>query len=225
MKVTLLKSADADIDVVNAARVSFAKKSGELSPGVLSYKDINLIRYLAEHNHVIPFAHPQIRMHLEVPLFILRQLERHKIGAISTEKDVPQSEVSRRYVSGDPTFYKPDYWRPSAANKKQGSLDEQHPFSGDYQEIGENIYIACSTYYKQMIDDGICPEQARMILPQAMYTEVIITGSLLYWARVYNQRSDEHAQKEVQLVAAQIDEIMTPLFPVSWKFLKEYKIG
>lgn len=218
MKVTLLKSADADIDVVNAARVSFAKKSGELSPGVLCYSDANLIRYLAEHNHVIPFAHPQIRMHLEVPLFVLRQLDRHKVGAVV-------SEISRRYVSGPPTFYEPDYWRPSAETKKQGSKDEVHAFSGDYQEISQNIYTACSTYYAEMIKEGICPEQARMILPQAMYTEVIITGSLLYWARVYNQRSDEHAQKEVQIVAAQIDEIMTPLFPISWKFLKEYKIG
>lgn len=218
MKVTLLKSADADIDVVNAARVSFAKKSSEVEPGILSYQDINLLRYLAEHNHVIPFAHPQIRMHLEVPLFVLRQLDRHKVGAVV-------SEISRRYVSGQPTFYEPTYWRPSAETKKQGSKDEEHPYSEDYQEISKDIYAACSTYYGEMINNGVCPEQARMILPQAMYTEVIITGSLLYWARVYNQRSDEHAQKEVQIVAAQLDEIMTPLFPISWKFLKEYKIG
>lgn len=213
MRVTLLRSADTDLDVVNAARVSFNKQSAEFTP-----QDARLLRYLAEHKHVIPFAHPQIRLHLRVPLFVMRQLDRHKVGAVD-------SEISRRYVDHTPTYYVPEYFRPRAETKKQGSLDESMENSGMYTEQFIKIFDALTDHYEAALEAGMCPEQARMILPQSMYTEVIRTASLLHWSRVYNQRSDEHAQKEVQDVAAQIDEIMTPLFPVSWPLLKEFRLG
>jgi thymidylate synthase (FAD) len=218
MKVTLIRSADSDIDVVNAARVSFDKKSALGPDGKLTLADVRLISYLAQNNHIIPFAHPQVRLHLRVPTFVLRQIDRHTVGCV-------KSEISRRYVDTPPEFYVADYWRPRAEDRKQGSTDEAHPQTEVYSEVAEHIYSSCLTYYCQAIDDGVCPEQARMLLPQAMYTEVIITGSLLYWARVHNLRSSEHAQKEIREVARQLDKIMTPLFPVCWKFLKEYNIG
>lgn len=222
-----------DVRVANAARVSFAKESEwsfrevhdfTLEPGgvsyafetVLSEKDQKLIKYLATHDHFTPFTHVMITMRETVPIFVARQRFKHTIG-------FSYNEESRRYVSSDPTFFVPDVWRKAAENKKQGSSDETVEYSGGMSidllykaQVG-----ACNAMYKAFIEAGVAPEQARMVLPQSMYTSYYVTGSLAAWARAYRLRIDPHAQKEIQDLAKQWDDIISgiPEMKYSWEAL------
>lgn len=235
MRAELLDYMGDDLRVANAARVSFAKESeweyqhnwAEADEKFLSEKDQKLIKYLATHDHFTPFTHVMITMRETVPIFVARQRFKHTIG-------FSYNEESRRYVSSDPTFFVPDVWRKAAENKKQGSTDEPvekikmyDPVLG-YTDIewapgqaADYFYTMAHTLYKSMIDGGIAPEQARMVLPQSMYTSYYTTGSLAAWARAYKLRSDEHAQKEIRDLAAQWDEIIRgiPEMKYSWEAL------
>lgn len=209
MKAELIDSMGSDLTVVNAARVSFNKESEWEQDGDsneqsnrLSVRDVKLIQYLAEHNHWTPFSHVMVTMRETVPIFVARQRFKHVVG-------FTYNEVSRRYVDDEPEFFMPDKWRMSAENKKQGSgedastaLDEQCFW------WAKELYDLALRYYGDMIDEGIAPEQARMILPQSMYTSYYTTGSLAAWARAYSLRSDVHAQKEIQDLAVQWNEII-----------------
>lgn len=169
--------------------------------------------------HWAPFAHPQVSFYLKVPIFVARQLDKHQVGMVT-------SEVSRRYVIDDPEFYTPSYWREKAPNVKQGSSDvevktlrmqgfgEQSVHDGVFKHQMYSLDL-----YRDMLDAGVCPEQARMVLPQSMYTEYRKTGSLYAWANLCIQRGDSHAQREIQEVAKMIGEYMNKLFPYSWKEL------
>ena len=160
-------------------------------------------------DHWTPFGHTAITLHIKAPIFVARQLGKHQVGFV-------WNEVSRRYVTDDPTFFIPQEFRKAAANVKQGSSDET-------TDWGVHSYVAlCNKavdLYKDMLEMGVCPEQARMVLPQSMYTEWYWTGNLYGFANVFIQRTDSHAQREVQDVAHQIGQIIEPLFPVSWKAL------
>ena len=214
--VQLMRCADSDLDVVNAARVSFDKESDwEYVPlpddpttvafTRLSDRDTKLIHYLARENHWSPFSHPQIRLRVKAPIFVRTQLFKHKVGAV-------ENEISRRYVDTPPELYIPKKWRGRPDKSiKQGSGGESIPFA--YNHEGHLIV------YQRALDEGVAPEQARMVLPQSTYTEWIWTGSLAAFARVFNQRSDSHAQWEAQQYAKAIGEIMEPLFQVSWRAL------
>ena len=234
MEVTYLEHMGTDLSVVNAARVSFDKESvwersdeetklftlnqGDTAPTYLklSEADTKLINYLAKNNHWSPFAHPQVSIRVKAPIFVARQLAKHQVG-------FAWNEVSRRYVDSEPEFYEPEAWRAKADNVKQGSSDvnvkvnlSMHETGG---EQGFGNYTAqdlCVESYKYLLRKGVCPEQARMVLPQSMYTEWIWTGSLLGWSRVCKLRLDSHTQKETQEVAQMINDIVEPLFPVSW---------
>jgi|TARA_R110000824_G_scaffold50030_1_gene140109 thymidylate synthase (FAD) len=222
MEVTLVDSMGTDLTVVNAARVSFNKESsyklnemGEF----IEDKDARLIEYLAKHNHFTPFTHATVTMRERVPLFVARQRFKHTIG-------FSYNEVSRRYVDEDPEFYKPDEWRGKAEDKKQGSSDvviniNPATDSGSRAMIDDYDHAInrCVWVYKQMLRKGVCPEQARMVLPQAMYTEYYVTGSLYAWARAFNLRSQPDAQQEIQEIAAKWDDIMVKIFPECWMAL------
>lgn len=189
----------------------------------LSAKDSKLIDYLANHNHWTPFAHCMITLREKVPIFVARQRFKHTVG-------FSYNEVSRRYVDSEPEFYVPEVWRRRADDKKQGSSEEAvlaidvtdvfggTVWSSPEDEYSEFITVALKLY-NAMISSGVCPEQARMVLPQSMYTEYIVTGSLAAFARAYNLRSDSHAQKEIQDLASLWDAIIRPLFPHSWSAL------
>ena len=222
MKVELIDSMGTDLSVVNAARVSFNKESSykltEMGAHV-EEKDIKLLKYLADHDHFTPFTHASVTMREKVPLFVARQRFKHTIG-------FSYNEVSRRYVDEDPEFYKPDEWRGKAEDKKQGSSDvviDINPATASGNEAMVDDYDhainRCMWVYKQMLRKGVCPEQARMVLPQSMYTEYYVTGSLYAWARAYNLRSQPDAQQEVRELAKQWDIIMIPLFPECWMAL------
>lgn len=204
IKVEFLNSMGSDIDVANAARVSFAKETTEFGDS-----DGRLLHYLAKHGHWSPFTHCVAKFRIKAPIFVARQLAKHQVG-------LSWNEVSRRYVYEVPEFYMPDEYRKRADHVKQGSSDETTEWGiAQYKLLIKQI----KSYYLDMLDRGICPEQARMILPQSMMTEWIWTGSLYAWARVYNQRTDEHAQREAKQVALLIGEHMEELFPHSWKVL------
>lgn len=236
MQVTYKNHMGDDIMVANAARVSFAKESQydifvdpwNTIQHALPQTDVKLIKYLAKHKHWSPFGHPQIQLHIKVPIFIARQLDKHQVGLI-------KNEVSRRYVDSDPEFYIPTEWRGKSKDKKQGSSDEIIKVDNFYLEMPSNdspdvaewvpIWEAIADKYKTLIEIGVCPEQARMILPQNTYTEYYWTGSLYAFFRIWSLRSKPDAQKEIQEIARQIDDIIAPLYPVSWNALKEADNG
>jgi len=208
-----------DLTVVNAARVSFNKESeweevNHEGDGILSEKDIKLIKYLAKHKHWTPFAHPQITLRIKAPIFIRTQLFKHKVGFV-------ENEVSRRYVSDPPSVYFPR-WRGKPTNgAKQGSEDFMN-IDDDYNLVNRHYEMTVREAlltYDELLKRGVAPEQARSVLPQGTYTEWWWTGSLSAYARVYHQRSDSHAQWEVQQYAHAIGQIIEPLFPESWRVL------
>jgi len=238
MEVSYIDHMGGDGRTVNAARVSFKKKISEV---ILSGPDERLIQYLAKHNHWSPFSHTIITMVEKVPIFVARQRFKHFIGFVytDTEEDgleAAYNEVSRRYVDDPPEFFMPDVWRGKPVNAKQGSSDEIiEKFSSDplWDQHGGNILSiqshyqivlnTCEAVYEQMIKDGVAPEQARMVLPQSMYTEYYVTGSLAAWARAYKLRSDSHAQSEIRDLAAKWNVIIGSIKELehSWKALTE----
>jgi thymidylate synthase (FAD) len=189
MEVKYIDHMGSDLRVVNAARVSFNKEHLEFEDN-----DKGLINYLAKHNHWTPFSHVQITLREKVSIFVARQRFKHMVG-------FTYNEVSRRYVDDPPEFYIPNSWRLRSVNAKQGSEGE-HPRSSYWmarylKKLEDDFQL-----YDEMIQDGVAPEQARMVLPQSMYTEYYVTGSLPAWARAYKLRTDSHAQKEIQELAS-----------------------
>lgn len=221
IEVTLLDCMGSDLSVVNAARVSFDKESTlETAPsgtGVfyhkLSDRDAKLIKYLADHEHKSPFNHCFVSFRVKAPIFVARQLVKHKF--------LPWNEVSRRYVDSEPEFFFPEVWRAKAENVKQGSSDTAVEFT----MLDPMSSTLCAlTDYKEMLRDGVCPEQARMILPQNTMTEWIWSGSLGAFADMCRLRLDAHAQKESRDVAEEVAKHLRKLFPVSFEALvKENK--
>lgn len=241
MKAQYLNHYLTDRDIANYARQSFA----QLAVNFTEAQNTNLIRFLArgmssgdweqvieqmltlkgsQHKakelatymrkipeHWVPFGHPHISLRMQAPIPIRVQCFKHKIGFV-------ESEESRRYISTRPEYFVPPYFRTKAANVKQGS-GEEHPTSYQWLEHYKDVCDSAIDSYEQMIAQGICPEQARFILPQGCEVNWVWTGSLYAFANFYNQRSDSHAQKEIQELAAQVDAIIAPLFPVSWSAL------
>jgi len=208
MKVELIDSMGTDLTIVNSARVSFAKVSEELDE-----KDERLIHYLAEHGHWSPFAHAFLQFRIKAPIFVARQLVKHQIG-------LSWNEVSRRYVDEPPEFYNPTVWRGRPTNSKQGS-DGEVEDQNTPKMILEQTNLLAFKHYNRLIEQGVAPEQARMILPQTMMTEWFWSGSLQAFARVCNQRLDRHSQEETQDIARQIQEHAVTKFPISWMALSD----
>lgn len=198
----------SDLTVVNAARVSFDKEHEQFDHTT----DRGLIKYLAKHNHWSPFAHCSATFRVKAPIFVARQLVKHTVG-------FSWNEVSRRYVNTEPEFFMPDVWRKSAENVKQGSSEEavEHSDAHTYAVTDQTAFSL--GVYRSLLEGGVCPEQARMVLPQNTMTEWIWSGTLYAWARMCQLRMDSHTQKETQVVAQKIHETMWELFPTSWEFL------
>jgi thymidylate synthase (FAD) len=210
MEVTYLDHMGTDLTVVNAARVSFGKRTQEFRPG----KDDRLLAFLALHKHELPFAHPHVSFHFKAPIFVARQLAKHQVGFV-------WSEISRRYVTGEPELYIPEVLRKSSLDIKQGSLNESvEDLSLQlfyYHADAQRSVLA----YLRALKADICPEQARGLLPQTAYTEWVWTGSLLGWSRVWNLRVKPDAQAETREIVEKIGPTMNRLFPYSWKALAQ----
>ncbi len=201
--VTYIDSMGSDLSVVNAARVSFGKKKESFDVE----KDTRLIRYLARNRHTSPFGHCFASFHVHAPIFVARQLVKHKF--------LRWNEISRRYVDEDPKYYVPDVWRGRSADKKQGSEGEVSVAISNIHYHNENT----QGLYRQLIDEGVAPEQARMVLPQSVMTEWYWSGSLDAFADMCNLRLKDDTQYETGLVAEQIDQHMLGLFPIAWEAL------
>ena len=203
--VTYIDHMGSDLTVVNAARVSFGKKQESFD----DEKDSRLIRYLARYRHTSPFGHCFASFHVRAPVFVARQLVKHKF--------LRWNEISRRYVDEEPAFYSPDEWRGRSADKKQGS-------EGTVQSNANLIYHNTKTLnvYRQLLDEGVCPEQARMVLPQSMMTEWYWSGSLDAFADMCHLRCKPDTQAETREVAEKIEDLMINRFPVSWEALRMY---
>ena len=214
IEVTYVDHMGSDLSVVNAARVSFGKKSDWMprvhngEQLVLTPKDAKLISYLAKHQHKSPFNHAFATFHIKAPIFVARQLQKHEY--------MPWNEISRRYVDSEPEFYQPDVWRGRSEDKKQGS--EGTVDVGDWEDAN---WVGLETY-KELLDYGVAPEQARMVLPQSMMTEWYWSGSVHAFAKMCGLRLKPDAQYETRLVAEQIEDKMTELFPESWTALRAY---
>ena len=220
---TYIDHCGSDLSTVNAARVSFGKKSQfeeALEGRVLSGKDVKLIKYLAEHKHFSPFGHAFASFHIKAPIFVARQLVKHQY--------LRWNEISRRYVDDTPEFYMPEVWRGRSEDKKQGSskksiFTEATLVETGYDHFEGRIYAELDAValqvYKDLLKDGVAPEQARMVLPQSTMTEWYWSGSLDAFADMAKLRCKEDTQYETRLVADQISEKMKQLFPVSWDAL------
>lgn len=213
MSVEYIDHMGSDLSVVNAARVSFSKRVD-----VLSEKDVKLIKYLANHKHTSPFNHAFLTVKVKAPIFVARQLVKHKF--------MPWNEVSRRYVDDEPEFYIPKVLRERAENKKQGSggiyKDEIwtcSSFGAVGSTIKEEINILVDTslsVYKDALQRGVCPEQARMVLPLNAMTEWYWSGTLGAFIDMLRLRLDPHTQWETGQVALSISGIVQDKFPHSY---------
>lgn len=244
IKVEYINHCGDDLSVVDAARCSFDKVSGWEYPSQfpeedyknsesrfyrnelggfqrLKASDEKLIKYLANHKHYSPFNHSFISVRVKAPVFVARQLVKHKF--------MPWNEVSRRYVKGEVEFFTPESWRKAAENVKQGSSEE----SVDISELGasysdelkelhpDQVNDEALATYNKLISLGVCAEEARMVLPQSMMTTWIWSGTLGAFCDMLVLRLDEHTQFETRVVAQQVAEIVKELFPVSYKALVE----
>lgn len=207
MKVTLIDSMGNDMRVADAARVSFHKQASEFTPE----QNERLIKYLAKHKHYSPFGHCFASFHVKAPVFVRAQLVKHEY--------LRMNEVSRRYVDDPPEFYVPEVLRGRPADRKQGS-------DGVVLDPGRFINEALLTHnedsiatYDWLLKKGVAPEQARMVLPQSMYTEWYWSGSLDAFANMCNLRCKPDAQEETRMIADQVSDIMSKQFPISWEAL------
>jgi thymidylate synthase (FAD) len=216
--VKLIDHMGSDLSVVNAARVSFqAESEWEISAGfrkedkgVLKEKDVKLIKYLAKHKHFSPFNHSFITCRVKAPVFVARQLVKHKF--------MPWNETSRRYVDNEPEFFMPIF-RKRAENVKQGSSEET---INPQKVLGFDFHIEDAlAQYQYLLSIDVAPEQARMVLPQNMMTEWYWSGTLGAYADMLKLRLDPHTQYESRIVAEKIKELIMPLFPVSLAALLE----
>lgn len=210
--VRLVDVMGSDLSVVNAARASFAKESTEMSVA-----DGRLLHFLARENHMSPFRHAFATFEFKAPLMVARQHWKYVVGADHTMDS--WNESSRRYITMDPEFYIPskDDWRLAPDNRKQGSGGPIDPWTGailtqqllDYIEQGE-------AHYAMAINSGVAPEQARLFLPAyGMYVVYRWSCSLQSIALFLSQRLAEDSQKEIQLYAHAVRDLIIDRFPVS----------
>jgi thymidylate synthase (FAD) len=198
-----------DLLVVNAARCSFDKQHEEFD----EEKDGKLLNYLAREQHFLPFRHPVATLRITCPIFVLRQLGKHQVG-------FSWSEVSRRYITGEPEFWMPSEIRSRPDNIKQGS--ESKDWGKDYEGLWYQFDDAnkeAMKRYEGLLQQGVAPEQARAVLPQSMYTTCVVTGTLLGWHHLWKLRTEEHTQIETQEYAQEIGFLMQEMFPKSWEAL------
>lgn len=218
MKVEYVCHSGSDLLVVDAARASFGKQSEWEVTGPehdvtvrLSDKDTKLIHFLAREKHMLPFRHPTVTLRCRAPLFVARQLGKHQAG-------MSWSEESRRYITTEPEFFYPDVLRAKADNVKQGSSEAAADTSVD---LAWYVGVAVGAYEK-MLEDGVAPELARVILPQNMMITWVWTGTLLAWNHMIKERTAPTTQRETQEFARMVQSIMNDLYPVSMEALSSY---
>lgn len=211
--VRLAQTTGSDLSVVNAARVSYDKQSNELTD-----KDRGLIRFLLREGHTSPFRHASVSFEVYAPLMVARQWYKYIVGSDHTMDG--WNESSRRYITEEPAFYIPgkDEWRTAPENSKQGSGEPLDAHEGTLLTVDLMDYVARGEYlYERALARGVCAEQARLFLPAyGMYVRWWWTASLQSVLHFLNQRMEHDAQKEIQLYAQAVRELVQPLFPATF---------
>ena len=213
-----------DLTIVNSARVSFDVTHQELEP-----RDEKLIHYLYTNKHTSPFEHCSVKFECNVPLFVARQHMRHRTWSFN--------EVSRRYTDVNLEFYLPDEFRPQAETNRQASVHDGAMVNPVLQVVHGSNQVWPTTanemlkshtrksvkLYNQMLEGGICREQARGVLPQNLYTEYYGTCNLNNLLKFVDLRIHEGAQWEIQRVAEALLELTTDLWPTAVNAYRENK--
>lgn len=227
--VELLDVFGSDLTVANAARVSFNKESfyeketfidaagNEQIIEKLSERDAKIIDFLAEHKHITPFFYPQLQFRIKMPIFVAREWFRSVIG-------FARNEVSRRYIKTIPECFIPQLLRKSDKNIKQGSSLDPVENHDEVLQRMQGFVDQAIVLYEELLAAGVCPEQARIILPQGMYTEFIETASLSAYARIVMLRKEATAQQEIQWYARAVEQLVHQVFPISWTALMKHGV-
>jgi len=202
-----------DLTVVNAARVSFGKRKIELDKN-----DEKLVKYLIENKHYSPFRHVMVQFHLKAPEFVMRQWYKHVVGIETTSnhptKDHAWNEISGRYVEIDEEdYYTPSVWRAQSKDNKQASAG-QIEYQQNAHDIFDEEMKSLFDHYQGLLDLGVAKEQARIILPLNIYTEIYWTASFQAIMNFIELRDDNHAQWEIREYAKAMKEIMLNEFPI-----------
>jgi len=204
--VELVDAVGSDLSVVNSARVSFGKHKSELDS-----KDKKLIKYLIKHKHTSTLEHCFVTFRVKVPLFVRSQHHRHRTWSYN--------EISRRYTDFDIQFYEPPAFRTQHKSNRQASNahDLIDPVIESWQyEASDCITMhhdASLKLFNELIEAGVCREQARGVLPQNMLTEYYASANLNNILKFIDLRTHEGAQKEIQDMALGMLEIITKLYP------------
>ena len=210
MNIELVSSMGDDLSVVNAARVSYHRTSHSITD-----RDVRLIKYLAANGHWSPFAHPQVSLRIEAPIYIARQLMRHQVG-------LTVNEVSRRYTNPKFGMEFPTEWRMGYKKSSKETPIALDDFNLELVNLVVASYAGLAeSVYDFLLAKGITREQARTVLPVSSLTQWIWTGSLFAFARVYQQRVNDGAQAETRELVTQLGSIMETLFPVCWPYVSK----
>lgn len=197
MKVDLINYAGNDLMVVNAARVSLGKEKK-----IIDDSDIKLINYLLKNNHVSTLEHCFFTFRLEIPIYVARQLMRHRSWSFN--------EISGRYVEFTDSFFIPDKFRLQDKNIKQGSKEDtenilnQNLISNEYKTICDNAYES----YKKLLELGVCKEQARGVLPLSLYTQLYATCNIRSFFTYLKLRLDNHSQVEIRQISKEMLDLV-----------------
>ncbi len=209
--VRLINTMGSDVEVVNGARVSFGKRKEDLDE-----KDRVLIQYLADERHTSPFEHVAFTFHVKCPLFVTRQWHRHRTWSYN--------EISRRYTSINMEFYNPESYRQQAEVNRQASTDEpvvRHEDGRLVKDIiGEHTQNALDLY-NDLLKQGVAREQARMVLPQNMYTEMYATVNLHNLIHFVELRLHAGAQWEIQQYAKKLLDLAAEAAPYSIQAIRK----
>jgi thymidylate synthase (FAD) len=218
-KVEYVEHMGSDLSIVNSARVSFGKHKAELDA-----KDEKLIKYLIKHRHTSTLEHCLVTYRFKVPLFIRSQHHRHRTWSYN--------EISRRYTEENLQFYEPRTFRTqSKSNRQASNIDEVDPIMGYYEDGGKQTASTCIRkhhvdsvhLYNQLMDKGVCREQARGVLPQNLYTEYYGTCNLNNLIKFIELRTHDGAQWEIQQVAHACLSIAENLWPIAIQSYREIR--
>jgi len=198
----LVSSMGSDATPARSARVSLDNDTADSTPE----RDARLVRYLAEHEHLSPFEHCVATLRIKAPLFIARQVMRHRTFAFN--------EISRRYTDEGVELLRMDTLRRQHDTRLQCSTDELLE-DDELLELVEGARAIALSAYHTLIERGVAREQARAVLPQSMMTTFWMSGSLRNWAHFLRLRLDAHAQPEAQELARGVASILRSLYPVS----------
>ena len=221
--VRLVNSWGTELDIVNAARVSYDKESVELTD-----KDDSLINFLVKHKHDSTLRHCGFTFEVYAPLMVARQWYKHAVSSTHVEDQLGWNESSRRYVTENEEFYLPkgDEWRSKPENSKQGSGE---PLSSDIggwftNKLFDTIESSKALYEKAMTA-GIAPEQARLFLPAyGMYVRWRWTVSLNAALHFLTLRQGHGAQSEIVDYADVVGELVKEKFPITTTAWELYRI-